>query len=91
MTGRLERTFWIFGVPVAIVYALAPVAWIVSLSLKPAADIGDGRFFPRTISFENYAAVFRDPQFPAALRNSLADSTRSAAPSVAPPVPEPSW
>jgi multiple sugar transport system permease protein len=66
-----EWLFWRFTVVVVICYALLPVAWLVSLSLKPAGDLGDGRFFPRAISLEHYVAVFRDPQFPAALLNSL--------------------
>jgi multiple sugar transport system permease protein len=52
-------------------YALLPVAWVVSLSLKPAADLNNGRFLPRRISLEHYRAIFADPQFPAALWNSI--------------------
>lgn len=51
--------------------ALGPVAWIVSLSLKPSAELGDGRFFPVHPTLEHYRAVLADPQFPAALRNSI--------------------
>jgi len=70
-TGRLERLLWGMGSAVVVVYALLPVVWIVSLSLKPGADLGDQRFLPRVASLEHYAAVFRDPQFSAALWNSL--------------------
>src|SRR5690606_35217456 len=28
-------------------------------------------FIPATVSFDNYTAIFEDPQFPAALRNSI--------------------
>jgi len=66
-----ERLFWRFTVLIVVVYALLPVAWLASLSLKPAADLADGRFVPRAVSLEHYLAVFRDPQFPAALGNSL--------------------
>jgi multiple sugar transport system permease protein len=51
--------------------ALAPVAWILSLSLKRAADLGDRRFLPVRLSLEHYRAVVADPQFPAALGNSI--------------------
>jgi multiple sugar transport system permease protein len=47
------------------------VGWIASLSLKPAADLSDGRFIPRRFSLEHYRAVFHDAQFPAALWNSV--------------------
>ena len=69
--GRTERWFWSAGSVVVIVYALIPVAWILSLSLKRSADLGDNRFFPQLVSLEHYAAVFRDPQFSAALWNSI--------------------
>lgn len=67
----IERLFWGCGSMVVIVYALIPVAWIISLSLKRGADLNDNRFFPRTVSFEHYRAIFQDPQFPAALWNSV--------------------
>lgn len=69
--GRMERLFWGAGSAVVVIYALLPVAWIVSLSLKRSADLGDNRFLPRVVSLEHYATVFRDPQFSAALWNSI--------------------
>lgn len=67
----LERLYWGAGGAAVVIYALIPVCWLVSLSLKRGADLGDGRFFPRRVSLEHYAAVFGDPGFPAALWNSL--------------------
>jgi multiple sugar transport system permease protein len=67
---RWDKLFWSAGSAAVVIYALIPVAWIVSLSLKRSADLGDGRFLPQAISLEHYAAVFRDPQFSAALANS---------------------
>jgi multiple sugar transport system permease protein len=66
-----ERLFWGLGSTVVVIYALIPVVWIISLSLKRSADLGDSRLIPRTVSLENYMAVFRDPQFSAALWNSI--------------------
>ncbi|MFQ5596506.1 MAG: carbohydrate ABC transporter permease [Nitrospiria bacterium] len=66
-----EPLFLGFGTVIAIFYALIPVAWVVSLSLKPAADLNDRRFFPQRVGWEHYKAVFQDIQFPAALWNSL--------------------
>jgi multiple sugar transport system permease protein len=69
---RTERALWGAGsVLVVVAYALLPVVWIVSLSLKPAAHLGDRRLLPRTVSFEHYRAMFEDVQFPAALWNSI--------------------
>lgn len=74
MTGirsRVEQAFWAAGGLIAVVYAIIPLVWIISLSLKKSADLNDNRFLPAEISLENYYAIFRDAQFPAALQNSL--------------------
>ncbi|MBK5940167.1 carbohydrate ABC transporter permease [Halochromatium roseum] len=67
----LDKLFWRVGSLLIIAYALLPMAWILSLSLKPAADLNDQRFLPRRISLEHYRAIFSDDQFPAALWNSI--------------------
>ena len=66
-----ERVFWTIGIALVLIYALVPVAWITSLSLKPAGQIGDGKFIPEEISFENYEQIFSTDTFNAALINSL--------------------
>jgi multiple sugar transport system permease protein len=66
-----DRLFWGVGLLVVVLYALVPVAWIVSLSLKPASEITNGRFLPQEPTLENFRTIFDDPQFPSALRNSL--------------------
>lgn len=68
---RTERAIWGIGAVFVAAYALTPVVWLLSLSLKPAADLGDGRFIPHRVTFEHYAEIFRDPQFLYALRNSV--------------------
>ncbi|WP_305906960.1 carbohydrate ABC transporter permease [Methylomarinum roseum] len=71
MQKRLETVFWSgFGI-IVMIYALVPVAWIISLSLKRSGDLNDQRFIPSAISFDNYRAIFEDAQFPAALWNSF--------------------
>jgi multiple sugar transport system permease protein len=69
-SGRLERLFWGAGSVVVSVYALIPVAWLLSLSLKRSADLGDNRLLPQSVSLEHYRTIFQDPQFSAALWNS---------------------
>jgi multiple sugar transport system permease protein len=69
--SRLERLSWAAVSALVVAYALIPVAWIVSLSLKRPADLGDNRFLPGAVSFEHYRAIFEDVQFPAALWNSI--------------------
>lgn len=68
--GARERVLWGAGTLLVMLQALVPVAWLISLSLKPAADLGDGRFLPLRPSLEHYRAALADPQFPAALANS---------------------
>jgi multiple sugar transport system permease protein len=58
----------ILGAAVAI-YTLLPVVWILMLSLK--ADAETPGFFPREVTFRNYAAVFDSGLFLSALRNSI--------------------
>lgn len=56
---RNQRVLWALGTVVVLFYALVPVAWIVSLSLKDPTTIGDQRFFPSKWTFDNYDAVFQ--------------------------------
>jgi trehalose/maltose transport system permease protein len=52
-------------------YALGPVLWIASLSLKGGDDINNGQFFPTHVSWDNYTTVFHTALFTSALRNSI--------------------
>ena len=70
-TSTTENIVWRCGGLLAIGYALIPVIWIVSLSLKSAANLNDQHFFPQTLSFKHYQTIFNDAQFSAALLNSL--------------------
>jgi multiple sugar transport system permease protein len=69
--GQREHLFRGLGSVLVVLYALFPVAWIVSLSLKRSADLDDRRFVPQVFSMEHYQSVFNDPQFSAALWNSV--------------------
>jgi multiple sugar transport system permease protein len=68
---RGNRLFWAAGTVIVVIYALVPVLWIVSLSLKDPADLTDGKFFPRSFSLENYRSIFDETLFTSALRNSI--------------------
>ena len=65
-----ERTLWGIGILVVLLYALIPVVWIASLSLKTPAQVGDRKFFSG-FSFDNYDVIFSDDTFIAALVNSI--------------------
>lgn len=66
-----RSAFWGGTSIAAVIYTLLPVIWIVSLSLKKPGDLADRRLFPNEIYWGNYQAVFGEPQFPAALWNSV--------------------
>jgi multiple sugar transport system permease protein len=54
-----------------IAYALGPVIWIASLSLKGGDDINNQKFLPTHVSWDNYTTVFHTALFTSALRNSI--------------------
>jgi multiple sugar transport system permease protein len=66
-----SRTFWTIGTVVIVLYALFPVAWIASLSLKKGSDLTDGKFLPRSLTLQNYTSIFNSGQFTGPLRNSI--------------------
>jgi multiple sugar transport system permease protein len=61
---------WAIGIMVVLLYALIPVVWIASLSVKPVDKLADRKFFSG-VSFDNYSSIFKDDTFLAALVNSI--------------------
>jgi multiple sugar transport system permease protein len=66
-----QRVLWGIGILVVLLYALIPVIWIASLSVKPVDKLTDRKFFSGDISFDNYKSIFEDDTFLAALVNSI--------------------
>jgi multiple sugar transport system permease protein len=66
-----DKAFWTIGTVLIVVYALTPILWIVSLSLKSGSSLTDGRFLPRSITFDNYTEIFSSGAFTGPLRNSI--------------------
>lgn len=56
---------------IVLLYALVPVVWIVSLSLKTDGTLNDGNFFPRAVTGDAYREIFRNDDFLRALVNSI--------------------
>ena len=50
---------WVAADLVVLVFALFPVLWIISLSLKTPATVADGRLIPAEFSFDNYSGDLR--------------------------------
>jgi multiple sugar transport system permease protein len=73
---------WTIAAILIVGYALSPVAWLVSLSLKAGDDVLSGRFLPAAWTLENYRTVFRTPLFASALRNSIGISLIATAISI---------
>ncbi|MBL8926126.1 MAG: carbohydrate ABC transporter permease [Pseudonocardia sp.] len=61
-----------WGVNVLVLlYAFIPVIWILSLSLKDATTLNDGRYLPVSPTGDSYAAIFSNADFLRALFNSI--------------------
>ena len=56
--GTREYTAWTLGLFAVLAFAMIPVLWIISLSLKTPDSIGDGSFIPKDLTFENYSGLF---------------------------------
>jgi multiple sugar transport system permease protein len=56
--GSREYALWAIGELLIIAFALIPVLWIVSLSLKTPETVADQSFIPQDWSFENYESLF---------------------------------
>ena len=73
MSTRKKVWWWIGGV-VIVIYALFPIAWIISISLKQPSDIANGQFLPSSASWVNYETILTGSAsdlFLPALRNSF--------------------
>lgn len=64
-------TGWTVVNVLVVIYALFPVLWILSLSLKPTSSVKDGKLIPAEITFDNYKAIFQGNIFTSALINSI--------------------
>ncbi len=74
MTGRVgfrRATAWLVIDTLVLLYALFPVLWILSLSLKPTSTVKDGKLIPSSVTFDNYLGIFRGDFFSSALINSV--------------------
>jgi multiple sugar transport system permease protein len=69
-----EKTWWIVGGVLIVLYCLFPIAWIVSLSFKAPSDIANASFFPTDATWGNYSTILTGSAsdlFLPALRNSF--------------------
>jgi multiple sugar transport system permease protein len=69
--GAGRATGWTIVNILVLVYALLPVLWILSLSLKPTSSVKDGKLIPAQVTFDNYKGIFTGDAFSSALVNSI--------------------
>ena len=69
--GARRAAAWVTVDAMVLVYALLPVLWILSLSLKPTSTVKDGKLIPTSLTFDNYRGIFRGNFFSSALINSV--------------------
>jgi len=70
-SGARRTAWWVIVDTLVLVYALLPVLWILSLSLKPTSTVKDGKLIPSSLTFDNYRGIFRGNFFSSALINSV--------------------
>jgi multiple sugar transport system permease protein len=56
-SGR-DYAIWTIAIALVVIFALIPVVWLISISLKPPEALTDQRFIPSDISFDNYKSLF---------------------------------
>jgi len=66
-----RAAFWAVVDSLVVMYALLPVLWILSLSLKPMSTVKDGKLIPSSVTLDNYRGIFRGEFFSSALVNSV--------------------
>ncbi|MEY2460833.1 MAG: trehalose/maltose transport system permease protein [Acidimicrobiaceae bacterium] len=66
-----QKMGWATVNTVVVLVALVPVLWIVSLSFKNPTTIGDGSFWPKQWTLQNYRGIFKTTEFTRALVNSI--------------------
>ena len=62
-TTSRDRVFWLLGIVIIVFYALFPVLWIISLSLKTPATVTEftnlgEALIPQDPTLDNYSALF---------------------------------
>ncbi len=69
---RKRITPWaVIGSIFIVIYAVIPILWILSLSLKPPSDVTDGAIIPKHFSWVNYSTIFNTGVFIRPLINSI--------------------
>ena len=76
--GGTPWWMWI-AVAAIVVFCLFPFYWLVNLSLKTGADLGDSSLFPPNPTLANYKSIFNNADFTRSLLNSAIISLSTTA------------
>jgi len=69
-TTNRKLMWWGINILV-LLYAFVPVFWLLSLSLKNAETLNDGKYFPTNPTGDSYKAIFQNDDFVRSLINSI--------------------
>ena len=53
-----DYALWTIAIALVVIFALIPVLWLISISLKPPEALTDQSFIPKDVSFDNYKSLF---------------------------------
>ncbi len=67
--GGTPWWMWI-AVAAIVIFCLFPFYWLVNMSLKTGADLGESKLFPPSPTLANYESIFRNGDFTRSLLNS---------------------
>jgi multiple sugar transport system permease protein len=70
--SKPDRTPWWMWIAVVaiVIFCLFPFYWLINISLKNGTDLQSSSLIPPHPTLDNYQAIFKNPDFTHALRNS---------------------
>ena len=74
MTDVRRRAAWLIINVAVVAYALVPVLWILSLSLKSTSTVKDGKLIPSSVTLDNYRGIFSGRRTGSAFASALVNS-----------------
>src|SRR5919107_616085 len=77
-TGGTPWWMWL-AVAAIVIFCLFPFYWLVNLSLKTGADLGESSLFPPNPTLANYESIFKNADFTRSLLNSAIISLTTTA------------
>src|ERR1700759_4864960 len=57
--GARQYSLWTIAITLVLLFALIPVLWLLSISLKPPSEITDQRIIPAKFSLYNYKSLLK--------------------------------